>query len=116
MENMLTPEVSVRTRGVVEKCTFCHHRLNRARDLAFLAGEDINKVTYQPACAEACPTKAIAFGNLLDLQSEVAKLSKNPRAFRLLAKLQTEPKVYYLSKQQWIRKLGDNGLAENSPV
>jgi menaquinone reductase, iron-sulfur cluster-binding subunit len=110
MESMLTPEVSVRTRGVVEKCTFCHHRLNRARDVAFLAGEDILKVTYQPACAEACPTKAITFGNLLDAQSEVAKLAKDSRSFRLLAKLQTEPKVYYLSKHQWVHKLADKGL------
>jgi len=110
MERMLSPEVSVRTRGVVEKCTFCHHRLNRARDVAFLAGEDILKVTYQPACAEACPTKAITFGNLLDPQSDVARLAKDPRSFRLLAKLKTEPKVYYLSKHQWVHKLADKGL------
>jgi molybdopterin-containing oxidoreductase family iron-sulfur binding subunit len=84
--------------------------LNRARDIAFLAGEDVTKVTYQPACAEACPAKAIAFGNLLDGQSEVARLTKDPRAFRLLSKLHTEPKVYYLSRHKWIHLLADKGL------
>jgi len=111
MEAMLSPEVSVRMRGVVEKCTFCHHRLNRARALAYLAGEELSQVTYVPACAEACPTKAIAFGNLLDAQSEVARLARDSRAFRLLEKLQTEPKVTYLSKHQWVHRLGDRGLA-----
>jgi molybdopterin-containing oxidoreductase family iron-sulfur binding subunit len=65
---------------------------------------------YQPACAEACPTRAIVFGNLLDAESEVAKLAKSPRSFRLLAKLGTEPKVYYLTKHQWVHRLADRGL------
>ena len=70
-------------------------------------------VACDPApCAEACPTRAIAFGNLHDPQSEVAKLAKDPRAFRILAKLHTEPKVYYLSKYQWVHKLSDNGLGD----
>ncbi len=110
MESMLSPEVSTRMRGVVEKCTFCHHRLLKARSKAYLDGIDPNEATYVPACAEACPTKAITFGNLLDPESEVAKLSKDPRAFRILAKLNTEPKVYYLSKHQWVHKLGDNSF------
>ncbi len=110
METMLSPEVSTRMRGVVEKCTFCHHRLLQARSKAFADGTDPNAVTYMPACGAACPTKAIAFGNLLDANSDVAKLSKDPRAFRILEKLKTEPKVYYLSKHQWVHKLGDKGM------
>lgn len=110
MEAMLTPEVSPRMRGVVEKCTFCHHRLNLARDRARLNGEDPDSVVYTPACVEACPTHAITFGNLKDPNSEVAKLAKDPRAFRILEKLRTEPKVYYLSSAQWIRRQSDNGL------
>ncbi len=110
MEAMLTPEVSPRMRGVVEKCTFCHHRLNLARDRARLNGEDPDSVVYTPACAEVCPTGAITFGNLKDPNSDVAKLAKDPRAFRLLEKLHTEPKVYYLSSAQWIRRQSDNGL------
>ena len=107
---MLSPEVSTRMRGVVEKCTFCHHRLLAARSKAYLEGKELDKVTYLPACAEACPTNAISFGNLMDPNSDVAKLSKDQRAFRILAKLKTEPKVYYLSKYQWVHKLGDKGM------
>lgn len=110
MERMLSPEVSPRMRGVVEKCTFCNHRLNKARSKAILDGVDLKTVTYTPACVEACPTKAIHFGNLLDPESAVAKLAKDPRAFRILAKLNTEPKVIYLSKHPWVHKLADNSL------
>lgn len=110
MESMLSPKVSTRMRGVVEKCTFCHHRLLAARSKAFAEGSEPDAVTYTPACAEACPTRAISFGNLLDSGSKVAALAKDSRAFRLLEKLHTEPKVYYLSKYQWVHKLSDKGL------
>jgi len=111
MEQMLSPKVSTRMRGVIEKCSFCSHRLNKASDLARSKGEyDPAKITYTPACAEACPTGAITFGNLMDPDSEVSRLSRDPRAFRLLAKLHTEPKVYYLSKHKWVQALGDNDL------
>lgn len=110
MESMLSPSVSPRMRGVVEKCTFCSHRLMAARSKAYLDDSNLDAVLYTPACAEACPTKAISFGNLKDPNGEVGKLSKDPRAFRILSKLNTEPKVYYLSSQQWVRKLSDNSL------
>jgi menaquinone reductase, iron-sulfur cluster-binding subunit len=110
MEAMLNPKVSTRMRGVVEKCTFCHHRLLDARTRAHHEGSDPAEVTYLPACAEACPTKAIGFGNLQDPNSEVARLAKDPRSFRILNKLRTEPKVYYLSSFQWVHKLADKGL------
>ena len=95
-------------RGVVEKCTFCHHRLLKARSKAYMDGTDPDKATYTTACADACPAKAIAFGNLHDPDSEVGRLSKDPNAFQVLKKLNTEPKVYYISTQEWIRKLSDN--------
>lgn len=110
MEKMLSPEVSTRMRGVVEKCTFCHHRYLNARAKVYNEGGDPDTATYLPACAEACPSRAIAFGNFLDPNSEVARLRKDPRAFRLLAKLKTEPKVWYLSKHQWVHKLADKNL------
>ncbi len=110
MESMLSPQVSTRMRGVVEKCTFCHQRMLQARAKAYVDGTDPNKVVYTPACADACPTRAISFGNLQDESSEVAKLKKDPRAFRILEKLQTEPKVYYMTKHDWIKKLADNSV------
>jgi Fe-S-cluster-containing dehydrogenase component len=110
MESMLSPDVSTRMRGVVEKCTFCHHRLLKAKAKAFADGADPKTTVFNTACADACPTHAITFGNLLDENSAVAKLSKDPRAFRILEKLHTEPKVYYLSKQEWIRSLADNSI------
>lgn len=110
METMLSPNVSTRMRGVVEKCSFCHHRLNDARAKAYLDGTEIDQVTYTPACAEACPSRAISFGNLLDPHSEVAELAKDPRAFRLLSKLNTEPKVYYLSSHKWVQNLANKSL------
>jgi molybdopterin-containing oxidoreductase family iron-sulfur binding subunit len=81
--------------------------LLNARAKASLEEKDLNEVIYMPACGEACPTRAIVFGNLYDADSEVARLAKDPRAFRLLSKLNTEPKVYYLSKHEWVRKQGD---------
>jgi molybdopterin-containing oxidoreductase family iron-sulfur binding subunit len=109
MEAMLTPDVSTRMRGVVEKCTMCVHRLQLAKEKAFMEGRrELHEGEYVPACVEACPAKAMTFGNLLDAHSEVAKLAKSPHAFRLLERLGTEPKVYYLSTQDWIRKLADN--------
>jgi Fe-S-cluster-containing dehydrogenase component len=109
MEEMLTPNVSPRMRGVVEKCTMCVHRLQMAKDRAFVEGRrELEEGEYVPACLEACPAKAMTFGNLFDPHSEVARLAKSSRAFRLLERLGTEPKIYYLSSQDWIHKLADN--------
>jgi molybdopterin-containing oxidoreductase family iron-sulfur binding subunit len=109
MEEMLTPDVSTRMRGVVEKCTMCVHRLQLAKERAFMEGRrELHEGEYVPACVEACPARAMTFGNLLDPHSEVATLARGPHAFRLLERLATEPKVYYLSTQKWIRKLADN--------
>ncbi|MBW1713762.1 MAG: hypothetical protein JRJ59_11500 [Deltaproteobacteria bacterium] len=100
---------------MVEKCHFCHHRWMLAKQKAAYEGEDTTQVSYIPACMEACPTGAITFGNLKDPDSEVAKAAKSPRSFRLLEKLGTEPKVYYLSSQAWIKEWSDNQIA-NEPA
>jgi Fe-S-cluster-containing dehydrogenase component len=111
MHKLLNPDMSPRMRGVVEKCSFCNHRLQKAKDKAYVEGRrDLKDGEYVTACAEACPTKAITFGNMKDPESAVAKLIKSPGAFRLLEKLGTQPKVYYLSNESWIRELGDNAL------
>ncbi len=110
MKDALNPDVSPRTRGVVEKCNFCFHRLQSARAKAALEGRDeIDPADYVPACVEACPAKAITFGNLLDKESEVHDLSKDACSFRLLENLGTEPKVFYRSGREWVRKLGKEG-------
>src|SRR5579862_1435792 len=111
MEKSLNPGVSVRMRGVVEKCNLCHGRLHAAQDKAAAAGKrDIDPADYVGACAEACPTGAIVFGDLNDPASEVAKAARSPHAFRFLARLGTEPKTYYLSRRPWVRALGEREI------
>lgn len=96
MKKSLNPDVSVRPKGVVEKCTFCHHRLMKAKEKAKTEKRELSPEDYVPACAQACPTDAIVFGDLDDPYSEVAQLSKEPRAFTLMEDLGTRPKVIYL--------------------
>jgi molybdopterin-containing oxidoreductase family iron-sulfur binding subunit len=92
------PDVSLREKGVVEKCTFCHHRLQNARERAVAEKREFDPLDYVPACAEACPAKAIAFGDLADSASDVAQLARSPRAFKLHEELGTKPKVIYLTE------------------
>lgn len=101
MEEGLSPDVAIRPRGVVEKCSFCHHRLQTARDRA--RGEDrpLAEGDYVPACVETCPADAMVFGDLDDPNSQVSRTARSPRAFRLLEELGTGPKVTYLSKGEW---------------
>ncbi len=113
MDKTLTPDVSVRPRGVVEKCSFCHHRLMAARDLARVEERDPDDLpdgAYVTSCAEACPNGAIVFGDLLNPDHAVYELSRSKYAFRLLERLGAQPQVYYLSRRQWVRRLGDNYL------
>jgi molybdopterin-containing oxidoreductase family iron-sulfur binding subunit len=98
MASALNPDVSVRPAGVVEKCTFCVHRLQKAKEQAAVENRELEVGDYIPACMESCPTQAISFGDLDDPDSQVSMLAKNPRAFRMLEDLGTEPKVYYLSE------------------
>ncbi|MCG6893522.1 MAG: 4Fe-4S dicluster domain-containing protein [Desulfobacteraceae bacterium] len=115
MEKMLSPNVSVRMRGVVEKCSFCYHRYQRARDQAYAEGRrEIEEDEYQTACTQACPAGAITFGDLNNHNHAVYKLKKDPRAFRLLERLGTNTKVYYLSSRAWVRQAGDNRLADET--
>ena len=98
----LNPDVALRPEGVVEKCTFCHHRVRRLREDAKVAGREIAREEYErlPACAQACPAEAIIFGDLNDPESRVSKLAGSPRASRQQEHLGTKPKVYYLAKDR----------------
>ena len=113
LDRYLSPEVSPRMRGVVEKCSFCHHRLMRAKNQAYAEGRrEIEEDEYITACTEACPVQAITFGDLNNPKHKVAQLSKSRNAFRLLEHLNTKPKVFYLSTKDWVRKLADNYLPD----
>lgn len=93
------PDVSLRQRGVVEKCSFCSHRRQKARDQARFESREMREDDYQPACVEACPTSAIVFGDLENEKHTVYQLKKSHRAFKLQEDLGTEPKVIYLSRE-----------------
>jgi molybdopterin-containing oxidoreductase family iron-sulfur binding subunit len=93
----LNPDVSLRPAGVVEKCTFCHHRYLVAKERAKLENRPLNEADYRVACQDACPAKAIYFGDLDDETTQVHQQSHSTRAWRMLEDLGTEPKVYYLS-------------------
>lgn len=92
------PEVALRPAGVVEKCTFCHHRLRSTLLRRRLANELPRDEDFRqlPACAQACPAEAITFGDLNDPDSQVTQLARSPRSLRLLEHLGTKPKVIYL--------------------
>ncbi len=94
----LNPDVSVRPKGVVEKCTFCHHRLQAAKEQAAAEGRPVREDDYLPACAEVCPSQAIVFGDLDDAEGEAHRASQSDRAFRLFEELGTKPKVYFLKE------------------
>ncbi|MHB2026809.1 MAG: 4Fe-4S dicluster domain-containing protein [Elusimicrobiota bacterium] len=94
------PDVSLRYKGIVEKCLFCYHRCQRAKDKAIIEGSKFREEDYVPACKAACPAGAIAFGNLNNPNSEVSRLATSRRAFRILEDLGTEPKIVYLREEQ----------------
>jgi anaerobic selenocysteine-containing dehydrogenase/Fe-S-cluster-containing dehydrogenase component len=98
MNRMQNPDVFVRGRGVMEKCTFCVQRIRKAKDVAKDEGRKVRDGEVTPACAQTCPTDAIVFGNLLDKESEVYKKSQSDREFRVLELLGTLPAVHYLRK------------------
>lgn len=98
-EPLQNPEVTKRMNGVVEKCTFCHHRLAMAKDVARYEERELAEDDYQAACVECCPTNAMTFGDLDNSEHEVHHLKHSNRAFRLEEGLGTEPKVYYLKKE-----------------
>lgn len=98
LQASLNGDVSVRPKGVIEKCTFCSHRLAKAKEAAEAEGRAMRDEDYQPACVQACPAGAMVFGDLDNPASQVAEWARSPRAERLLEDLGTKPKVIYLKE------------------
>jgi molybdopterin-containing oxidoreductase family iron-sulfur binding subunit len=97
----LNPDVSVREVGVMEKCTFCVQRIKAGKRTAATENRELKDGDIQPACAQACPSGAIIFGDLNDHESRAARLAHSPRGTKLLEDLGAEPKVTYLQRQPW---------------
>ena len=92
------PDVTVRERGVMEKCTFCVQRIRQAEIAARVAGRPLRSTDVETACQQACPTRAIVFGSIAEPGSEVARERASPRAYAVLEDLGTEPRVLYLAR------------------
>lgn len=96
LKDAINPDVVMRTKGVMEKCTFCIQRIRDAKDKAKDQARKVRDGEIVPACAQTCPTGAITFGNMLDTQSRVYNLAHSGRAYRVYESLGIDPSVYYL--------------------
>ena len=92
------PNVTVRFRGVMEKCTFCIHRVRKVQQLAHIESRELEDGAVQTACQQACPTNAITFGDVSDASSAVTAQRQSPRNYAVLAELAVKPRTTYLAR------------------
>jgi len=95
----LNPDVTARSKGVMEKCSFCIQRIKKAHNQAKNENRKIRDGEVQPACVQTCPANALTFGNFLDKNSAVSILARESRAYQVLGYLNTKPAVIYLKKK-----------------
>jgi molybdopterin-containing oxidoreductase family iron-sulfur binding subunit len=95
---VLNPDVTVRSRGVMEKCTFCVQRIQAGKLEAKRQGKRPEEGAIKTACQQTCPADAIVFGDVNDVNSEVHKLFKNERSYAMLEEINVQPSVNYLVK------------------
>lgn len=107
MHMALNPDVTVRVRGVMEKCTMCVHRIKAGKHQAKLEGREVKDGEIATACAQVCPTDAITFGDINDPNSRVSKMFQEARQYAVLEEFHTAPNVRYLSK---IRNVDQDSL------
>ena len=98
MNLQLNPDVTVRSKGVMEKCSFCIQRIKAAHTHANNEKRKIREGEITPACVQTCPTGALVFGNLKDTASRVRKLTEDPRRYQVMGYLNTKPAAIYLKK------------------
>lgn len=104
--DLMNPQVTVRDRGVMEKCTYCIQRIGTARADARIENRPLRDGEVVTACQQACPTKAIVFGDVNDPDSAVGRLKRDPRNYALLGALNTRPRTTYLARIEQPREDG----------
>ena len=98
LKPMRNPDVTVRQRGVMEKCTFCVQRIEEARSVAIREGREIRDGDVTTACQQACPTRAITFGDINDPNAAVTQRKGQPQDYGVLTFLNTKPRTTYMAR------------------